>query len=113
MLACPVLSRSTMMFLQAIVGGVLSATVTVALQAAVLPAASLTVSVTLFGPMFAQVNVLLAAPSMSRLVTPQLSVEPLSISAAFTVTDPLPPRLTVIFLQAAVGLALSTTVTVA
>src|SRR5206468_2445811 len=99
--------------LQSTTGLVLSATVTVAEQLALLPWASLTVRVTRLDPLLAHVKVLLAAPSIKRVVTPQLSVEPLSISAAFTVTDPLALRLAVIFLQTAVGLVVSLTVTVA
>jgi hypothetical protein len=103
----------TMLAGQLIVGGVLSTTVTVAVQVAVLLLGSFTVSVTVFGPLLAQPKVLVAAPSISSSATAQLSVEPLLMSAALTVTVPgdVALRLTVILLHNAVGGVLSTTVT--
>jgi hypothetical protein len=94
---------------QAIVGGVLSTTVTVAVQLAELLLESFTVSVTAFGPLFAQVKVLGVTV---RETMPQLSLLPLSTSAA--VIDALPPafRVTVMFLQTAVGGVVSVTVKV-
>ena len=71
---------------QVIVGGVLSTTVTVAWQEAELLAASFTVSVTVFGPLLAQVNVLGVTV---REVIPQLSVLPPSTSVPVTVALPL------------------------
>ena len=54
-------------------GSIVSSTVTVALQVSELPAASCTVNVTVFAPMFAQLN---TAGDTERLVTPVSSVEP-------------------------------------
>jgi hypothetical protein len=92
---------------QAIVGGVLSTTVTVAWQVDVLFAASFTVSVTVFGPLLAQVN---ALGLTVRDVIPQLSLLPLSTSAAVIEALPLASNTTVTFLQIAVGGVVSLTV---
>src|SRR5258707_1338100 len=56
MLAWPVTSRWTVMFLQAVTGWVSSSTVTVAVQEALLPLLSVTVRVTVLGPAVAQVK---------------------------------------------------------
>jgi len=60
-------------------GDMLSSTVTVAVQLLLLPAPSVTVRVTVFAPMFVQSKLLL---SKLILDMPQLSLLPLSISAA-------------------------------
>src|SRR5438105_13076243 len=86
---------------------------TLAVQGALLPAASPTVNVTLLVPTLAQVKVLLVAPSIKRLVTPQLRVEPRSMSTALTVIVPLVLRLTVISLHTAIGAITSRTMTLA
>jgi len=102
----------TMLAGQVIVGAMLSTTVTVAAQLPMLLLESLAVRVTLFDPLLAQLKVFVAAPSINNCAIPQLSVEPLSISAALTVTVPAALRLTVILLHAATGGVVSTTVTV-
>jgi hypothetical protein len=92
-----------------IVGGILSTTVTVAWHEAELLAASFTVSVTVFGPLLAQVNVLGVTV---REVIPQLSVLPPSTSEPVTDALPLASSATVAFLQTAVGGVVSLTVKV-
>ena len=71
---------------QLTVGVIVSSTVTVARQFAELPFPSSTVSVTLFGARFIQVNVV---GGIERVMFPQLSNDPLSISAAVIVTSPV------------------------
>jgi hypothetical protein len=92
-----------------ITGGVLSTTVTVAWQVAVLSAASFTVNVTLLAPLLAHVNEL---GFTVRETMPQLSLLPLSTSAAVIEAFPLPSSATVMFLQTAVGGVVSLTVKV-
>ena len=79
-------------------------TVTVASQDEEFPHASVTVSLTVLSPISEQLNELLEIASVTGL--PQLSALPLLISAG--VMDAVPfTRVTVIFLQAAVGGVLS------
>jgi hypothetical protein len=92
---------------QAIAGGILSTTVTVAVQLAELLLGSFTVSVTAFGPLLAQVKVLGVTV---REAMPQLSLLPLSTSAAVIAAWPLASSATVMFLQTAVGGVVSFTV---
>ena len=94
---------------QVIVGGVLSTIVTVAWQVAELLLASVTVNVTVFGPLFAQVNVLGVTV---REAIPQLSVLPPSTSAPVIEALPLASSDLVMFLQTAVGGVVSFTVKV-
>lgn len=106
--AAPLASRATVMFLQTAAGAMLSTTVTVAVQLAVLPSTSVAVMVTVLSPRSAQVNVVLLALRLKV----QLSVVPLSRSEARMLTVPLAFRFTVMFLQTGDGATLSTTVTV-
>jgi len=92
-----------------IVGGILSTTVTVAWHEAELLAASFTVSVTVFGPLLAQVNVLGVTV---REVIPQLSVLPPSTSEPVIDALPFASSATVASLQTAVGGVVSLTVKV-
>ena len=70
----------------------LSSTVTMAEQVAVLPLASVAVSVTVFAPISLQSKV---DGSTVKLVMPQLSEEPLSISAATMLAFPAASNSTV------------------
>ena len=79
------------------------------MQVFVFPFASVTVSVTVFGPKFAQVNESGVAESV---VVVQLSLDPLLICAAVTEPVPAPLSCTVLFWQIAVGRVVSDTVTV-
>ena len=81
---------------QVIAGAVTSAMVTVELQVAALPFTSVTVSITVFGPLSAQVKAVLPAV---RVAMPQASVDPLSICEAVMVAWPVPSRGTVISWQ--------------
>jgi len=94
---------------QLIVGGVLSTTVTVAVHWLLLPLASVTVSVTVFGPLLAQVKVLGLTVSES---IPQLSLLPLSTSAPVIEALPLASNAFEMSLHTAVGGIASVTVNV-
>ena len=72
---------------QVIVGGVLSTTITIAVHWLLFPLGSVTVSVTVFGPLLAQVNVLGVTV---RVAIAQLSVLPLSTLAAVIEALPVP-----------------------
>jgi hypothetical protein len=76
----------------AIVGEIVSDTVTVEEHVDVFPEPSVTVKVTVFGPTFAQVKAVVEA---DRVTAEQLSVDPLSISAATIVPAPAPSKKTV------------------
>src|SRR5438093_3524766 len=91
-------------------GAVTSCTVTVVFPYAALFRSSVAVSLTVFGPRFAQVKALL---SMLRLIGPQASVVPPSTSAATMIAWPVASRFTSIFLVATLGAVTSCTVTVA
>ena len=93
------------------VGGVASATVTVALQVLVLPCPSFTVSVTVFMPMLLQVKVL--GEMLPRLTVPQLSLDRLLTSAAVMLAVPPAPRFLTKSRHKALGAIWSATVTVA
>src|SRR5438876_5122465 len=108
MLALPLASNCTVMFLHSAVGNTLSTTVTIALHVATLSLLSVTVSLTVFGPTLAQVNALL---SMARLLIPQASLLPLLTSAAVMLAFPVASSCTVMFLHDAMGGTLSSTVT--
>src|SRR5437667_325481 len=110
MLALPLASNCTVMFLHSAVGNTLSTTVTMASHVATLSLLSVTVSLTVFGPTLAQVNALL---SMARLLMPQASLLPLLTSAAVMLALPLASNCTLMFLHSAVGNTLSATVTMA
>src|SRR5207244_4068999 len=71
MLTWPLASRFTSMLCVRTVGGAASCTVTVAVQVPMLPWPSLAVSVTVFGPMLAQVKEL--GLTETRFTVPQLS----------------------------------------
>src|SRR3989442_1657411 len=70
MLALPLASNCTVMFLHSAIGNTLSTTVTMVSQVATLSLLSVTVSLTVFGPTLAQVNAFL---SMARPFIPQAS----------------------------------------
>jgi len=108
MLALPMLSSWTVMELQSAVGAILSCTVTVAVQLELLPAWSVTVSVTVFVPTFAHVNVFGATVSDAM---PQLSLLPPSTWLAVMLPFPVLSSWTVTAWQIAVGVCPSTTVT--
>src|SRR5881396_385466 len=108
MLALPLASNCTVIFLHSAVGNTLSTTVTMASHVATLSWLSVTVSLTMFGPTLAQVKLLL---SMARLLIPQASALPLFTSAAVMLALPLASNCTVMFLHSAAGNTLSTTVT--
>src|SRR5439155_17518638 len=110
MLALPLASNCTVMFLHSAVGNMLSTTVTMASHVATLSLLSITVTLTVFGPTLAQVNALL---SMARLLMPHASLLPLFTSAAVILVLPLTSNCTVMFLHSAAGNTLSTTVTIA
>src|SRR5438552_3884512 len=100
MLALPLASNCTVMFLHSAVGNTLSTTVTLASHVATLSLLSVTVSLTVFGPTLAQVKVFL---SMARLLIPQASLLPLLTSAAVMLTCSLGSHCTVVFLHSSVG----------
>src|SRR5438034_6115284 len=110
MLALPMASNCTVMFLHSAVGNMLSTTVTMASHVATLSLLSVTVSLTVFGPTLAQVKVIL---SMARLLIPHASLLPLFTSAAVMLALPLASNCTVMFLHSAVANTLATTVTMA
>ena len=89
--------------------GAAPTTVTVAVQVDVLPQPSLTVSVTVLFPILVQLKLVL--DSVSEAIPLQLSDEPLFTWAAVTVAAPL-TRVTVTFLQFALGAVRSCTVMV-
>ena len=100
MTALPVASNCTVIFCAATVGITVSAMVTTAVVALLLPLTSVTVKVTVFAPISAQVK---SVWSRANIVTEQLSVELLSISAGAMVTFPLASNCTVIFCVMATG----------
>jgi hypothetical protein len=105
----PVLSRNTVGLAHMATGGVTSCTVIMDVQVEVLPFASVTERLTVCTPVFAQVYETLAGRNVR--VPPQLSEEPLFISAAVTVTLPDPSRVAVTLRHTAVGGIISCTVT--
>src|SRR3989442_999476 len=110
MLTWPLASRFTSMLCVRTVGGAASCTVTVAVQVPMLPWPSLAVSVTVFGPMLAQVKEL--GLTETRFTVPQLSEPDRKTSAGAIEAVPEPFNGTVMFLQAIDGGSLSVTVTV-
>ena len=70
------------------VGLTVSRTVTVDVQLPVFELGSVAVSVTVFAPVFAQVN----ASGVAERLTEQLSLEPLSTSAAVILAFPAPSK---------------------
>src|SRR5882724_3493552 len=110
MLTWPLASRFTSMFRVRTVGAVTSCTVTVAEVLAELPLLSVTVRVTVLAPSLVQSKL---DGLTTRLVMPQLSLEPLSTWAAVTLTWPLASRFTSMFRVRTVGRVASCTVTVA
>ena len=108
--AVPFWSRFTVAFWHVAVGLALSLTATVAVQVAVRPLLSVTVKVTTLLPTLEQLK---DEVDSERLAMPQLSEELLSTCDAATVAAPPLFKLTDKFWQIAVGLVLSTTVTVA
>src|SRR5690554_6254648 len=85
-----------------------SSTVTMEVQVETLPFISVMVRVTLLAPISAQVK---ALRLIVMFAIPQLSVLPLSISAAEIDVFPLASNCTVMFLQSATGSSLSFMVT--
>jgi len=81
----------------------------VAVQVETFPLKSVTVSVTVFAPTFAQLNV---DGETLREAIPQASEDPLSICEAVMETVPEELRSTFMFWQTATGAMLSTTATV-
>src|SRR5438876_11764391 len=108
MLALPLASNCTEMFLHSAAGDTLSTTVTFASHVATLSLLSVTVSLTVFGPTLAQVKVFL---SMARLLIPHAPSRRSSDLAAVMLALPVASSCTVMFLHSAVGNTLSTTVT--
>ena len=106
--AFPLPSRQTVKFWQEATGGVQSFTVTVEVQVDELPEPSVTVSVTTFGPRFAQLNVF--GKTVDEAM-PQLSLESSSIWPALIETEE-PSRQTEMLWQDASGGVQSLTVTV-
>ena len=86
-----------------------SSTVTVDVQDLLLPDPSVAVNVTVFAPMFEQSNEVLLSESVG---VPQLSEDPLFTCDAVSDAVPLLLRYRVTFWQEAVGLMVSSTVTV-
>src|SRR5690606_4825260 len=94
---------------QAIVGAMLSSTVTIVVQVETLPFTSVTVKVTVFGPTSEQVK---SVTSIEVLAIPQASVLPFSISATVMLAFPLASNWMVKgAAQVAVGATVSSTVT--
>ena len=87
-----------------------SSVATSAVQVEIFPFTSVTVSVMMFEPTTVQSNVLL---SIVTVATPQLSNEPLLMSAAVMLACPLLLSCTVMSSQTAVGLMVSNTSTLA
>jgi hypothetical protein len=83
-LAVPEAFKYNVSALQCATGAIVSTTVTTAEQVDVFPAASVAVKVTVFAPASAQVNNV----SVIVTVTEQLSVLPLSMSAATSLASP-------------------------
>src|SRR5438067_13802104 len=110
MLALPLASNCTVMFLHSAVGNTLSTTVTIASHIATFSLSSVTVSLTVFGPTLAQVNALL---SMARFLMPHARSEERRVGKEFMLALPLASYCTVMFLHSAVGNMLSSTVTMA
>ena len=89
--------------------GIVPTTVTVAVQVDAFPLLSVTVRVTVLFPIFEQLKVL--GETLIEAI-PQMSLDPLFTCDA--VMEAVPPeRVTVTFLQTALGAVLSTTVTIA
>src|ERR1043166_7271918 len=95
MLALPLALRYTVTFLHVTVGAMLSTTVTVAVHEALLLLPSLAVTVTVLGPISAQVNALLDSVIVGG---PQLSVAEFTTSELLMLALPLALRYTVTFL---------------
>ncbi len=99
---------------QEAVGFTLSSTVTEASHVDTFPLTSVTVSVTVFTPTCEQSKSKSSCPeSTVTEATSQLSEEPPSISAEVIVKSPFPSNWTMISWQIAVGLIVSSTVTIA
>ncbi len=106
----PVASSCTVMSWHIATGSILSSTVTMATQVSVCPLPSSTVSVMLFVPMSAHVK---AVCDAERLTVPQLSEDPLSISAGSIEAFPVASSCTVMSWHRATGSILSSTVMIA
>src|SRR5690554_2163777 len=109
-LALPVVSNWMVMFWVTTAGAVTPSTVTIAVALSVLPFESVTVRVTVLSPTCEQsksywLSVMLAIP--------QVSVEPLSISAAVMLALPVASSWMVMFLVTTTGAVMSSTVTMA
>jgi len=92
MFAVPPADKITLMLWQSAVGGVTSLTVTVAVQVDEFPFTSVTVSVTVFAPIFAQVNdegetLMLAIPHASELPLLTCATVMVTFPAAFKFTE--------------------------
>ena len=88
--AFPLASSCTVIFLQMAVGGVLSITVTTALHSLKLPAESVTLNFTVFAPVLLQSKVFGVAVNVNA--PEQLSYDPLSMSIPLMVLLPVPSR---------------------
>ncbi len=99
---------------QTAVGVIVSSTVTIASQVLTFPFTSVTVSVTVFAPTSEQSKLVeVCPPSTVTVATPQLSVDPPSMSIELIVTSPLASSWTVMSWQTAIGFTVSRTVTTA
>src|SRR5690606_37580132 len=109
-LALPVASSWMVMFLVTTTGAVTSSTVTIAVAVSVLPLTSVTVRVTVLSPTSPQSKLDLSSviPAI-----PQVSDEPLSISAAVRLALPVASSWIVMFLVTTTGAMMSSTVTIA
>ena len=90
-------------------GAITSTTVTVAVAVAELLFSSVTVKVTVFAPTFEQSNDVTSNSYVKSATSAQLSLEPLSMSAAVIVAAPLSSSSTVISCETTVGAVVSTT----
>ncbi len=109
-IALPVASSETVMFLVMATGGIRSTSVTMAVAAEALPLGSLTVSITGVLPILAPVKEVWLRVSDAIL---QLSLLPLSTWEGSSVVFPAAFNCMVIFWATATGAVLSTTVTIA
>ena len=110
MMAFPVASSSTEIFLVTTVGATLSCTVTTAGFEAAFPLLSVTVKVTVFSPTSEQVKLV---TSMSKVNPPQESEDPLFTASSEMAAFPEASSCTVMFFVTTVGAILSCTVTIA
>src|SRR5690606_7634084 len=109
-LSVPVASSWMVMFLVTTTGAMMSSTVTIAVAVSVLPLTSVTVRVTVLSPTSPQSKLFWL--SVIEAI-PQVSAEPLSISAAVMLAFPVASSWMVMFLVTTTGAVMSSTVTIA